>query len=87
MKKITLIVLAVILCVSAVAVPVFAATPRYANVYEYDVTLSISSTGLAKISIEYIGYADATTSATVTTKLQKKTLGLFWTTVDIGEYI
>ena len=57
--------------------------------YESDVTHSfsftISNTGTANIRARYSANSSNFSQAKVTVKLQKKVLGLFWTTVDIGE--
>jgi hypothetical protein len=44
----------------------------------------VDSNGVAYITVAYSGYTNITTGATITVELQKKFLGLFWTTVDIG---
>ena len=46
--------------------------------------LVISSSGLSEVSVSYYGIKNVTTKVAVTTYIQKRTLGLFWTKVDIG---
>lgn len=46
---------------------------------------TISDTGTASIRIIYEADGSNFSQAKVTVKLQKRVLGLFWTTVDIGE--
>ncbi len=41
--------------------------------------------GGAHIYVSYTGYTDKFSYAKLTVELEKKVLGLFWTTVDIGE--
>lgn len=72
-------------------VPVSAATadgneimPLYNNTESASGSFSISSSGLATINYRYYGINGTTTKAVITTYIQKKTLGLFWTRVDIG---
>ena len=56
--------------------------------YESDVThnfsFAISDSGMATIMIRYSANSSNFSQAKVTVKLQKRVLGLFWTTVDIG---
>ena len=66
--------------------PVFAdeITPYYNNTSTVSGSLNINSTGLTTIQYRYIGIPDVTTKAVITSYLEKKTLGLFWRRVDIG---
>lgn len=57
--------------------------PRYNNVTYANTTVSISSSGTMTITNTYTGVAQ-TTKATITTYIERKFLGLFWTRVDIG---
>ena len=87
MKKIFSIIFAVLILVTS-ALPAFATdasteiSPRLNNTSSTTVGFSISSTGKATANYSYSAYAQYFTSATVTTKIQKRTLGLFWTTVE-----
>lgn len=42
---------------------------------------TISSTGRAAVVVDYEGYPDVTTGATITIKIEKRTLLLFWSDV------
>ena len=59
--------------------------PCYNNTMGTSTNFVISSTGEAEISITYDAYQDYFTSATITSYIEKRTLGLFWTRVDIGQ--
>lgn len=59
--------------------------PRLNNTASTSTNFTISSSGKATISAVYNGYKGVTTGATVTSYLEKKTLGLFWSRVDIDE--
>ena len=88
-----------ILCMSILAVqPVSAADlgthsrnvvdeimPLYNNVGTVNSNMSISSSGKMTINYMYTGAPSTTTKAVITTYIEKRTLGLFWTRVDIGE--
>lgn len=58
--------------------------PLYNNVGSATATVSISNSGKLTIGYKYSGYSSVTTKAVITTYIEKKTLGLFWTRVDIG---
>lgn len=60
------------------------ATPYYNNVVTTDSTASISSSGKLTVRNSYDGEDGVTTKAIITTYVEKKVLGLFWTRVDIG---
>lgn len=59
--------------------------PMYNNVGSATATINISSSGKLTIGYQYSGYSSITTKAVITTYIEKKTLGLFWTRVDIGQ--
>ena len=91
MKKIICFVLCMAMLFISLSIPTFAAgteengiTPRYNNVGLTDSSFMIDSNGVAHVTVSYTGYSNITTGATITTQLQKRFLGLFWTTVDIG---
>ncbi len=89
-KKILVALL--VLCLSIV--PVFsvsaaAATqeevmPLYNNTASVTTAMNINSSGKMTISYQYSGYPSTTTKAVITTYIEKKILGLFWSRVDIG---
>lgn len=90
MKKVFSIIFA-ILILTTTALPAFAANnssevqPYYNNTITTSAAFRISSTGYATASYSYSAYDNYFTSATVVTKIQKRTLGLFWKTVDINQ--
>ena len=59
--------------------------PRYNNVSSVDTQMSISSSGKMTINYCYEGFPSSTTKAVITTYIEKRTLGLFWSRVDIGQ--
>lgn len=58
--------------------------PLYNNTASATSTATISSSGVITIQNEFYGLKGTTTKATITTYLEKKVLGLFWSRVDIG---
>ena len=94
MKKIIkrIFVAMLILCLSVVPLsPVSAAVaegseimPMYNNVKSASTVISINNSGNLTITYSYSGSPSITTKAVITTYIEKKTLGLFWTRVDIG---
>ena len=58
--------------------------PRFNNTLITDSTFYINENGLAYIVISYEGYPGITSGAAITIQLEKKVLGLYWSTVDIG---
>lgn len=89
-KKILVTLL--VLCLSIVpffSVSAAAATqeevmPLYNNTASVTTAMNINSSGKMTISYQYSGYPSTTTKAVITTYIEKKTLGLFWSRVDIG---
>ena len=59
--------------------------PRYNNTAGTSTNFSISTTGKATITATYSGIASKTTGATVTSYIEKRTLRIFWSKVDIGQ--
>lgn len=59
--------------------------PCYNNTVMASTNFVIQSNGVAQVYVSYIGYSGVTTGATITIKLEKRFLGLFWKDVDIGE--
>lgn len=95
MKKIIKRALAsiLVLCLSVVpfcSVSASAATPQdeimplYNNVSNATANLGISDSGKMTINYSYVGSSGITTKAVITTYIEKKILGLFWSRVDIG---
>lgn len=60
------------------------ATPYYNNTLSARTTIAIFSTGELSVVNSYQGFENVTTKAVITTYVEKKVLGLFWTRVDIG---
>lgn len=60
------------------------ATPYYNNTLSARTTISISSAGELSVVNSYRGFQGVTTKAVITTYVEKKVLGFFWTRVDIG---
>lgn len=58
--------------------------PLYNNTASVTTAMNINSSGKMTISYQYSGYPSTTTKAVITTYIEKKTLGLFWSRVDIG---
>lgn len=59
--------------------------PLFNNVSSASVNISISDSGKLTITYKYTGSAEVTTHAVITSYIEKKTLGLFWTRVDNGQ--
>lgn len=59
-------------------------TPYYNNVVNVRTTASVSESGILTIRNTYTGSQGKTTQAVITTYVEKKVLGLFWTRVDLG---
>lgn len=59
-------------------------TPYFNNTLSARTTINISSTGKLSVVNAYHGFQNVTTRAIITTYVEKKVLGLFWTRVDIG---
>lgn len=70
--------------VSAAAVTQEEVMPLYNNTASVTTAMNINSSGKMTISYQYSGYPSTTTKAVITTYIEKKTLGLFWSRVDIG---
>ncbi len=87
MKKFICLLLSLMMVMSMVILPIHAdePVPCYVNTRTVSAELVILSTGEAVVTFGYQGYEDLATSAEITVKIQKKTLGLFWTDVDNGQ--
>lgn len=60
-------------------------SPYYVNCTGCSCTFSAAYGGQAHVSVTYSAKSDAFTYAKLTVKIQKRVLGIFWSTVDIGE--
>ena len=59
-------------------------TPYYTNCNECSWSFSIIDPGEAHINITYSAKSEVFSEARITVKIQKRFLGFFWKTVDIG---
>ena len=59
-------------------------TPYYNNTQTAVSAMNISDDGVMTITYRYITKTTDISNATITTYIEKRTLGLFWTRVDIG---
>ena len=55
------------------------------NTSSTSTNFTISTSGNACISVSYNGYKNVTTGAKITSYIEKRTLGIFWSKVDIGQ--
>ena len=89
MKKFLSLFLMVLMCMSMV-LPIYAAdemvTPRYNNTFSTGANFSINSSGLATITLNYMGFTDIATDATITCKIEKKFLW-WWNDVDGASWV
>ena len=58
--------------------------PYYNNTLRAYHSVSLSTNGTLKIINSYNGVSGVTTKAVITTYIEKRFLGIFWTRVDIG---
>lgn len=61
-------------------------TPYYNNVVSANSVVSISASGKMSITNTYQGMNGITTKGVITTKVEKRTLGLFWKDIDGGAW-
>lgn len=59
-------------------------TPRYNNVFSASVTTTIDNNGMLTIYYDYNGSSNIT-KCEITTYIEKQTLGIFWSRVNIGK--
>ena len=90
LKKLVSLILANVLLLLIVFVPAKAAVqdeiaPCYNNVVSVSSVASVSSSGVLKVTNSYNGDSSVTSKAVITTYIEKKTLGIFWSRVDIGQ--
>lgn len=86
-KRMISVCVACLLMASTISFVAYAdeAVPFYNNVYSVSSTASISSSGLLTVTNSYTGSSSVTTKAVITTYIERKTLGIFWSRVDIGQ--
>lgn len=87
LKRITSVFMAGILFLTSFSLVVYAdeAVPYYNNVDTVNSAASISSSGVLTVNNRYKGSSSTTTKAVITTYVERKVLGLFWSRVDIGQ--
>ena len=85
--RITCLFLIAVLLVVTIVPMISAQTvmPRLNNTSHTSTNFTITTAGKATISATYDGYYGITTGATITSYIEKRTLGVFWTKVDIGQ--
>lgn len=86
-KAILCLVFAAVMIIST-SMASFAASPdetRYNNTVTATSAASISDNGLLTVTNKYQGIRGTTTKGEITTYIEKKTMGLFWKRVDIGQ--
>ena len=59
-------------------------TPRFTNCDQCNFIFRVLDPGEAHVGVTYFAKSNVFTQAKLTVKIQKKFLGLFWRTVDIG---
>lgn len=87
MKKTIAFILCVLTLMSVLQLPLFAKSaegvvPFSDSTVDATAILYIDANGKASATVKYTGYSSVTTGGTITTKLQKRFLGVFWKTVD-----
>lgn len=87
-KKTMLCLLIAAVMIFSASMASFAASPdetRYNNIVTATSASSISDNGLLTVTNIYQGIKGTTTKGEITTYVEKRTLGFFWTRVDIGQ--
>ena len=90
LKKLICLIMANVFLLLIAIVPANAAmqdeiAPCYNNVITANSTATISSSGVITVTNTYTGSQSVTTKAVITTYIEKRTLGIFWSRVDIGQ--
>ena len=95
MKKHIKRILAITLMLCLCGMPVFSVSaasnsknevmPYLNNAATVSTNMSINSSGKMTITYNVAGYSSLTTKIVITTYIEKRTLGLFWTRVDNGQ--
>lgn len=91
LKKLLTLTLALCFMITPVALTANAASdadagvmPCLNNTLSTFTTMSINSSGKLTVSYNYSGFPGVTTKAVITTYVEKRFLGIFWSRVDIG---
>ncbi len=77
-----------VLLLAGLAIPALAAgeiTPYYNNTSNDQNSASVSESGVLSILNRHRGIEGTTSKVVITTYVEKKILGLFWSRVDIGQ--
>lgn len=86
-KKVVCIAVAFVMAISTFSA--FAAAqmvePYFNNTMDASNTVSISSSGKLTIKNNFLAYDNYFSKAIITTYVEKRVLGLFWSRVDIGQ--
>lgn len=89
MKKLLSLFMTILVCTSMI-LPTYASNegiaPCYNNTASASADFSINDTGLAIITLSYMGYPDYATDATITCKIEKKVLW-WWSDVDDASWV
>ena len=89
-RKLSCICIASILMCFGMIVPAFAndlpskVTPRYSHCWDYSTSFTVTDPDTAYLVVRYNAIRDSFREAKITVQIQKRFLGLFWKTVDIG---
>ncbi len=93
MKKVLSFVFAIFIILLAVSQTAIVADEaekeqlRYNNVVRTETSFNITTSGTAKVSVEYYGIPNVTTGATIEITIKKRFLLVFWSTEIEEEYI
>lgn len=79
-----ILLLAVLLNLSAAVSAAGEITPYYNNVIKAETQATVSGDGMLTVRLTFTGIQGVTTGADITTYVEKKVLGLFWTRVEIS---
>jgi len=88
MKRRICSVFLLIVLISTLAISVAATSgimPRLNNTSGTSTNFTITSAGKATVTATYDAYRSLFTNATITSYIEKRTLGLFWTKVNIDQ--
>lgn len=90
LKKILSLMLALCFLAVPFTVPASAeegsVTPRYNYLDTCYAEASVTANGVLKVEYGYAGFSGVTSRAEISIKIEKKTLGMFWSDVDNGEW-
>ena len=82
---IMLVVIVLVLSATVGAIVASSNGTRFNNTILASSVAAVSSSGLLTVTNQYQGISGKTTKGEITTYIEKKTWGLFWKRVDIGE--